>query len=131
MSLSDQFCVDRHKEHFLDLVKNKLDITFANEQEMISLINAKNFKDVIDFGKNLRKQLVVTRGEKGAIAILNNEVVENEIEKNLNVKDLTGAGDLFAAGFLHGYLNNLSMLESLNMGRQMSSKVIQQIGARL
>ena len=131
MSLSDQFCVDRHKEHFLDLVKNKLDITFANEQEMISLINAKNFKDVIDFGKNLRKQLVVTRGEKGAIAILNNEVVENEIEKNLNVKDLTGAGDLFAAGFLHGYLNNLTMLESLNMGRQMSSKVIQQIGARL
>ena len=131
MSLSDQFCVDRHKEHFLDLVKNKLDITFANEQEMISLINAKNFKDVIDFGKNLRKQLVVTRGEKGAIAILNNEGVENEIEKNLNVKDLTGAGDLFAAGFLHGYLNNLSMLESLNMGRQMSSKVIQQIGARL
>ena len=131
MSLSDQFCVDRHKDQFLDLVKNKLDITFANEQEMISLINAKNFKDVIDFGKNLKKQLVVTRGEKGAIAILNNEVVENEIEKNLNVKDLTGAGDLFAAGFLHGYLNNLSMLESLNMGRQMSSKVIQQIGARL
>ncbi len=131
MSLSDQFCVDRHKEHFLDLVKSKLDITFANEQEMISLINAKNFKDVIDFGRNLKKQLVVTRGEKGAIAILNNEVVENEIEKNLNVKDLTGAGDLFAAGFLHGYLNNLSMLESLNMGRQMSSKVIQQIGARL
>ncbi len=131
MSLSDQFCVDRHKTHFLDLVKNKLDITFANEQEMMSLINAKDFKDVIDFGKNLKKLVVITRGEKGAISINGDEVVENGIEKNLNIKDLTGAGDLFAAGFLHGNINNLSTAESLNKGREMSSKVIQQIGARL
>tara|TARA_B100001248_G_scaffold37651_2_gene24108 strand:- start:2829 stop:3758 length:930 start_codon:yes stop_codon:yes gene_type:complete len=131
MSLSDQFCVDRHKPHFLDLVKNKLDITFANEQEMMSLIDAKNFKDVVNFGKNLKKLVVVTRGEKGAISINGDEITENSIEKNLNIKDLTGAGDLFAAGFLHGNLNNLSTSESLNKGREMSSKVIQQIGARL
>ena len=131
MSLSDQFCVDRHKPHFLDLVKNKLDIIFANEQEMMSLIDAKDFKDVIDFGKSLKKIVVITRGEKGAISINSDEIIENGIEDNLNIKDLTGAGDLFAAGFLHGNLNNLSTSECLNKGREMSSKVIQQIGARL
>ena len=131
MSLSDQFCVDRHKSHFLDLVKNKLDITFANEQEMMSLIDAENFDQVIDFAKSLKKLLVITRGERGAVSILGNEVRENNIEKNLKIKDLTGAGDLFAAGFLHGYLNNLNLIECLNKGREMSSKVIQQIGARL
>ena len=131
MSLSDQFCVDRHKQHFLDLVKNKLDITFSNEQEIMSLIDAKNFRDVIDFGKNLKKLLIVTRGDKGAISINGDEVVENGVEKNLSIKDLTGAGDLFASGFLHGNINNLSSIECLDKGRQMSSKVIQQIGARL
>ena len=131
MSLSDQFCVDRHKPHFLDLVKNKLDVTFANEQEMMSLIDAKNFNDVIDFGKNLRKLIVITRGNKGAISILGNKITENGVLENLNIKDLTGAGDLFAAGYLHGYLNKLDDLECLNKGREMSSKVIQQIGARL
>jgi sugar/nucleoside kinase (ribokinase family) len=131
MSLSDQFCVDRHKIHFLDLVKNKLDITFANEQEIMSLIDAKNFTEVIEFGKNLKKLLVITRGDKGAISIFGDQVDENNVLSNLEIKDLTGAGDLFAAGFLHGYLNNLSNLESLDKGREMSSKVIQQIGARL
>ena len=131
MSLSDQFCVDRHKSHFLDLVKNKLDITFANEQEVMSLIDAKNFEEVIEFGKNLNKQLVITRGDKGAISIYGNDVIENGIEKSLEIKDLTGAGDLFAAGFLHGYLNNYSHIDCLNKGREMSSKIIQQIGARL
>ena len=131
MSLSDQFCVDRHKKHFLDLVKNKLDITFANEQEMMSLIDAKNFNDVVNFGKNLGKHLVITRGEKGAISIYKDDIAENESHKNLDIKDLTGAGDLFAAGFLHGYLNNMEILESINKGREMSSKIIQQIGARL
>ena len=131
MSLSDQFCVDRHKTHFLDLVKNKLDVTFANEQEIMSLIDAKNFNDVIDFGKNLKKLIVITRGNKGAISILGNKITENGVLENLNIKDLTGAGDLFAAGFLHGYLNKLTDLECLNKGREMSSKVIQQIGARL
>ena len=131
MSLSDQFCVDRHKPHFLDLVKNKLDITFANEQEMMSLINAQNFNEVIEFGKSLKKLLVVTRGEKGAISISGNDVTENGIKKNLEVIDLTGAGDLFAAGFLHGYLNNFSPIECLEKGKEMSSRVIQQIGARL
>ena len=131
MSLSDQFCVDRHKSHFLDLVKNKLDITFANEQEVMSLIDAKNFEEVIEFGKNLRKQLIITRGDKGAILINGDDVIENGVEKNLDIKDLTGAGDLFAAGFLHGYLNKYSHIDCLNKGREMSSKIIQQIGARL
>ena len=131
MSLSDQFCVDRHKPHFLDLVKNKLDITFANEQEIISLIDAKSFDDVITFAKSLGKILVVTRGEKGAVAINNQEVADCGIQKNLNIVDLTGAGDLFASGFLHGYVNNKSLKESLEKGTEMSSKVIQKIGARL
>ncbi len=131
MSLSDQFCVDRHKPHFLDLVKNKLDITFANEQEIMSLIDAKDFKEVINFGKSLEKLIIITRGDKGAISILGEEVEENGVEKNLSIKDLTGAGDLFASGFLHGILNNLSNSESLEKGKEMSSKVIQQIGARL
>ena len=131
MSLSDQFCVDRHKHHFLDLVKNKLDITFANEQEILSLIDAKSFDDVISFGKELGKIIVVTRGDKGAIAIKGNEVSECGIQEGLKVVDLTGAGDLFAAGFLHGYINNLSLKDSLEKGTEMSAKVIQQIGARL
>jgi fructokinase len=131
MSLSDLFCVDRHKPHFLNLIKNKLDITFANEQEIISLIEAKNFNDVINFTKQLNKLVVITRGEKGAVAIKGEEVIESKIQKNLKILDLTGAGDLFAAGFLHGYINKLSIKESLEKGTEMSSKVIQQIGARL
>ena len=131
MSLSDQFCVERHKNHFLDLVKNKLDITFANEQEIMSLIDVKKFDDVIDFSKKINKLLVITRGDKGAISIYKNVVTECSARKNLQIKDLTGAGDLFAGGFLHGYVNNKSMRESLETGTDMSSKVIQIIGARL
>ena len=131
MSLSDQFCVNRHKPHFLNLIKNKLDITFANEQEIISLIEAKNFNDVINFSKQLNKLVVVTRGEKGAVAINGDEVVVGEAQKNLKIIDLTGAGDLFAAGFLHGFINKLSTKECLEKGTEMSSRVIQQIGARL
>ena len=131
MSLSDLFCVDRHKPHFLNLVKDKLDITFANEQEISSLINAKNFNEVIDFSKQLNKLVVVTRGEKGAVAIKGEEIFESDIKKNLKIIDLTGAGDLFAAGFLHGHVNKLSTKECLETGTELSSKVIQQIGARL
>ena len=131
MSLSDLFCVDRHKADFLNLVKNKLDITFANEQEIISLTEAKNFEEVINFSKQVNKLVVITRGEKGAVAIHGDEVFESDIKKNLKIIDLTGAGDLFAAGFLHGYINKLSIKESLEKGTEMSSRVIQQIGARL
>ena len=131
MSLSDLFCVERHKPHFLDLVKNKLDIVFANEQEALSLIDAKNFDEVISFGKQLSKLIVITRGEKGSIAIQKNEVVECNSKKDLKIVDLTGAGDLFAAGFLHGHVNNLSLKNSLEKGTKMSSKIIQKIGARL
>ena len=131
MSLSDQFCVDRHKPHFLDLVKNKLDVIFANEGEITSLIGAKNFDEVISFGKELKKHIVITRGDKGAIAINNDEINEIEIKKNLKIVDLTGAGDLFAAGYLHGYINQFSQKECLKKGTELSSKIIQQYGARI
>ena len=131
MSLSDLFCVERHKPHFLELVKNKLDIIFANEQEIMSLINVKKFDEVINFAREMNKLIVVTRGDKGAVAINNNEIVECEAKKNLQIKDLTGAGDLFAGGFLHGLINDKSTKESLEIGTEMSSKVIQIIGARL
>jgi fructokinase len=131
MSLSDLFCVDRHKPHFLELVKNKLDITFANEQEIISLIDAKNFNEVIEFSKQLEKLVVVTRGEKGAIAIHGDKIIETGIQQNLNIIDLTGAGDLFAAGYLHGIINNMSIEHCLQKGTELSSKIIQKIGARI
>ena len=131
MSLSDKFCVERHKSDFLNLIKEKLDVTFANEDEIKSLINAKSFNDVIEFGKKLGKLLVITRGEKGAISILGNQIQEVNVKKNLNIVDLTGAGDLFASGYLHGYLNNFTQKDCLEKGTEMSSKIIQQIGARL
>ena len=131
MSLSDIFCVERHKNHFFDLVKNKLDIIFANEQEILSLINSKDFNDTISFAKEIKKNIIITRGEKGAIAISNNQVFECKAKENIQIKDLTGAGDLFAAGYLHGIINNLSITDCLKKGTEMSSKVIQKIGARI
>ena len=131
MSLSDQFCVERHKKSFFDLVNNKLDITFANEQEILSLIDAKNFDEVISFAKQLGKLIIITRSSKGSIAINKNEIVECDSQKDLKIVDLTGAGDLFAAGFLHGYVNNLSIKKSLEKGTEMASKIIQVFGARL
>ena len=131
MSLSDKFCVDRHKKNFLDLVQNKLDITFANEQEILELIDAKSFNDVISFGKKLNKTLVITRSDKGSVVINQNEVVECKSKSNLKIVDLTGAGDLFAAGFLHGYINKMTLQDSLKKGTEMASKIIQKIGARL
>ena len=131
MSLSDLFCVERHKKHFLDLVTNKIDITFANEQEISSLINAKNFDEIISFGKKIGKTLVITLGKNGSIAISKGEVTKCKSIKNLDILDLTGAGDLFASGFLHGYINKLTIKESLQKGTEMSSKIIQKIGARL
>ena len=131
MSLSDLFCVERHKLEFLDLVENKLDITFANEQEITSLIDAKEFKDVVSFGQKIGKTIVITRGEKGSIAINKDEIIECKSKKDLKIVDLTGAGDLFASGYLHGYINNLTISECLEKGTEMSSKIIQKIGARL
>ena len=131
MSLSDKFCVERHRSHFIDLVKNKLDIIFANEDEMISLTQSQNFNEVVDYVKQIKKNFIITRGEKGAISINNGKILEVGIKKNLKILDLTGAGDLFAAGFLHGYINNFTQSECLEKGTELSSKVIQQFGARL
>ena len=131
MSLSDLFCVERHKTNFLDLVKNKLDIIFANEQEILSLIDSKSFEEVVSFCKEIKKTVIITRGSKGAISITNNEVVECSAKSNLNIVDLTGAGDLFAAGYLHGYINDFNQKECLIKGTDLSSKIIQKIGARI
>ena len=131
MSLSDQFCVERHKPHFLDLVKNHLDIVFANEQEILSLINAKNFNEAVTFSKELKKNIIITRGSKGAVSINNGQVEEVEAKSNLKIKDLTGAGDLFAAGYLHGIINNFQTKECLIKGTELSSKIIQITGARI
>ena len=131
MSLSDLFCVERHKKDFLDLVKNKLNIIFANEQEITSLINAKSFDEVISFSKEIKKNVVITRGEKGAISINSDQIVECKAQKNLKIVDLTGAGDLFAAGYLHGVLNNFTTKDCLIKGTELSSKIIQKLGARL
>jgi len=131
MSLSDLFCVERHKEYFLELAKHKLDIIFANEQEITSLIDANSFEEIVTFSKQIKKNVVITRGEKGALSILNDQLIECEAQKNLNIIDLTGAGDLFAAGYLHGIINNLSIKECLIKGTELSSKIIQKIGARI
>ena len=131
MSLSDLFCVERHKDQFLELVKNRLDIVFANEQEILSLIDSKSFDEVISFSKSLKKNIIITRGKKGAIAINKNEIFECSAKKNLNIKDLTGAGDLFAAGYLHGVTNKMSTKENLIKGTELSAKIIQKIGARI
>ena len=131
MSLSDVFCVERHKLQFLEMVKSRLDVTFCNEQEITSLTDAKNFSDVISFCKSIKRLIVVTRGEKGSMAIYKNDIFECPSKQDLDIKDLTGAGDLFAAGFLHGYINDLSLQDSLRLGTDMSSKIIQKIGARL
>ena len=131
MSLSDVFCVERHKTQFLKLVENELDIVFANEQEILSLINSTSFDEAISFSKNLKKSIVITRGEKGAISITGNEVFECSAEQNLKITDLTGAGDLFASGYLHGVINKMSIQESLAKGTELSSKIIQKIGARI
>ncbi len=131
MTLSDLFCVERHKKHFLDLVKNQLDIIFSNEQEITSLIDAKSFEEVVSFSKQIKKNIVITRGEKGAVSVINDELIECKAQKNLNIKDLTGAGDLFAAGYLHGIINNYTTKECLIKGTELSSKIIQKIGARI
>ena len=131
MSLSDLFCVERHKKEFLNLVKNKIDILFANEQEMLSLTDAKSFNEAVDFAKQINKKLIITRGDRGAISISNNEVTECQANNNLNIIDLTGAGDLFASGYLHGYINNFSEKDCLLKATEMSSKIIQKIGARV
>tara|TARA_B100000945_G_C20321794_1_gene568023 strand:+ start:134 stop:1063 length:930 start_codon:yes stop_codon:yes gene_type:complete len=131
MSLSDLFCVERHKPHFLELVKNKLDITFSNEQEIMSLIDVKKFNDVINFAKRINKLMIITRGNKGAVAINGDKVTECSAKKDLIIKDLTGAGDLFASGFLHGYINRMNIEQCLEKGTEMSSKIIQIIGARI
>ena len=131
MSLSDIFCVNRHKEDFYNLLKNDLDILIGNENEINELANKKNLLDSINQLKALNKLIIITRSENGSIAIKNNEIINcNSIKVN-NVLDLTGAGDLFAAGFLKEYLDNSTIKKCLETGSILASKIIQKIGARL
>jgi len=131
MSLSDKFCVERHNTDFLDLVKNHLDIIFANEHEVLTLLDTKDLKKVIDFCKTIKKLVVITRSNKGSMAIFDNKVEECPAKQNLKIIDLTGAGDLFLAGFMDGYIKNKNLKECLNIGTEMASRIIQKIGARL
>ena len=131
MSLSDIFCVTRHKQDFNNLLKNDLDILIGNENEINELANKKNLLDSINKLKELNKLIVITRSENGSVAIKNNEVVNcNSIKVN-KVLDLTGAGDLFAAGFLKEYLDNSDIKKCLETGSMLASKIIQKIGAKL
>ena len=95
------------------------------------MIDAKSFEEVISFSKQIKKKIIITRGEKGAISIIEGKLEECDAKKNLEIKDLTGAGDLFAAGYLHGLINDLSEKECLIKGTELSEKIIQKIGARI
>jgi fructokinase len=132
MSLSDIFCVQRHKKDFLKLLKDDLDILIGNENEMTELTNSKNLLSAVNKIKNTKKLIVITRNEKGSLAINNSNTIECESSKVKKILDLTGAGDLFAAGFLNEYVNNqISIKKCLVNGSILASKIIQKIGARI
>jgi fructokinase len=131
MSLSDIFCVTRHKQDFYNLLKDDLDILIGNENEINELANKKNLLDSVNQLKVLNKLIVVTRSENGSMAIKNNEIINCGSIKVSKVLDLTGAGDLFAAGFLKEYLDNSDIKKCLETGSTLASKIIQKIGARL
>ena len=131
MSLSDIFCVTRHREDFLKLLRNDLNILIGNENEINELMQKNNLLDSINKLKNINKLIVITRSEKGSIAILNNEIINCESIKVEKVLDLTGAGDLFAAGFLKEYLDKSPIKKCLQIGSELAAKIIQKIGARL
>jgi fructokinase len=131
MSLSDIFCVTRHKQDFYNLLKNDLNILIGNENEINELANKKNLLDSVNQLKGLNKLIVITRSENGSMAIKNNEIINCNSIKVKEVLDLTGAGDLFAAGFLKEYLDNSDIKKCLETGSMLASKIIQKIGARL
>jgi len=131
MSLSDVFCVNRHKNDFFNLFINDLDILIGNENEIIELTTSKNLLDSINKLKNFSKLIIVTRGEKGSVAVQNQNVIDCESIRVDKVLDLTGAGDLFAAGFLKEYLDKSDIKKCLSSGSNLASKIIQKIGARL
>jgi fructokinase len=131
MSLSDIFCVTRHKQDFNNLLKNDLDILIGNENEINELANKKNLLDSVNQFKELNKLIVITRSENGSMAIKNNEIINCNSIKVKEILDLTGAGDLFAAGFLKEYLDNSDIKKCLETGSMLASKIIQKIGARL
>ena len=131
MSLSDIFCVTRHKQDFYNLLKNDLDILIGNENEINELTNKKNLLDSINQLKELNKLIVITRSEKGSLAIKANQIINCESAKVEKILDLTGAGDLFAAGFLKEYLDKSDIKKCLITGSKTASKIIQKFGARL
>ena len=131
MSLSDIFCVTRHRDDFFNLLKNDLNILIGNENEINELVKKNNLLKSINELKNINKLIIITRSENGSVAILNNEIINCEIIKVDKVLDLTGAGDLFAAGFFREYLDKSNIKECLQTGSKLAAKVIQKIGARL
>ena len=131
MSLSDIFCVNRHKQDFYNLLKNDLDILIGNENEINELTSKKNLSDSINQLKEFNKLIVITKSENGSVGIKNNEIINCNSIKVEKILDLTGAGDLFAAGFLKEYLDNSDIKKCLKSGSILASKIIQKIGARL
>ncbi len=131
MSLSDIFCVTRHQEDFFKLLKNDLNILIGNENEINELMKKNNLLDSINELKNINKLIIITRSENGSMAILNNEISNCESIKVDKVLDLTGAGDLFAAGFLKEYLDKSNIKKCLQTGSKLAAQIIKKIGARL
>jgi len=131
MTLSDTFCVTRHKSDFCELLENKLDILFSNENEINELTGKTNIQDSINCVKKFKKLIVITRGEMGSVAINGDEIINCESIKVNKVIDLTGAGDLFAAGFLKEYIDKSEIKKCLYTASLIASKIIQKIGARL
>jgi fructokinase len=131
MSLSDIFCVTRHREDFFKLLKNDLNILIGNENEINELMQKNNFLDSMNELKNINKLIIITRSENGSVTVLNNEIINCESVKVKKVLDLTGAGDLFAAGFLKEYLDKSNIKKCLQTGSNLAAKIIQKVGARL
>jgi fructokinase len=131
MSLSDIFCVTRHREDFYKLLINDLNILIGNENEINELMQKKNLLDSIKEIKKINKLVIITRSENGSLAILNNEIINCESIKTEKIEDLTGAGDLFASGFFKEYLDNSNIKKCLQTGSELAAKIIQKVGARL
>jgi len=131
ISLSDIFCVNRHREDFFKLLVNDLNILIGNENEINELMKKNNLLDSIKELKKINKLIVITRGENGSLAVFNNEIINCESVRVQKVVDLTGAGDLFASGFFKEYLDNSTIKECLTTGSKLAARIIQKIGARL
>lgn len=129
-TLSDPFCVDRHRAEFIPLIKEKVDILFANEQEVLSLFETESLETAINQVRTICPLVAITRSEKGCMIITETEALPIPTSPVADVKDTTGAGDLFAAGFLYGLSKHKTLTESAMLGNACAGEIIQHLGAR-